>query len=202
MGYRDTGASVTLLIEGSVPSRYVSMTGETIEVISANGHADRVPLCKIHVMSEMVSGHITVALVPRTYTLPGYCQFLLGNNFGDELVPAKSVTDKTKTVTAAVTTRSMTRKRTHADTAVASSGESTCLKKLQNIHVNTAPPTDEAKLTPAAENSVLPHAQTETTNKQNADIGLSTFDDELGETMQALFNEQHDFNIGEITSSN
>ena len=200
MGYRDTGASVTLLIEGSVPSRYISMIGETIEVISANGHADRVPLCKIHVMSEMVSGHITVALVPRTYTLPGYCQFLLGNNFGDELVPAKSVTDKTKTVAAAVTTRSMTKKRTHADTAAASSGESTCSKTQQNIHVNTAPPTDEAKLTPTAENSVLPHAQTETTNKQNADIGLSTFDDELGETMQALFNEQHDFNIGEITS--
>ena len=134
VGYRDTGASVTLLIEGFVPSRYVSMTGETIEVISANGHADRVPLCKIHVMSEMVSGHITVALVPRTYTLPGYCQFLLGNNFGDELVPAKSVTDKTKTISAAVTTRSMTKKRTHADTAVASSGESTCSKTQQNIH--------------------------------------------------------------------
>ena len=131
MGYRDTGASVTLLIEGSVPSRYVSITGETIKVISANGHADHVPLCKMHVMSEMVSGHITVALVPRTYTLPGYCQFLLGNNFGEELVPAKSVTDKTKTVTAAVTTRSMTRKRTHADTAVASSGESTCSKTQQ-----------------------------------------------------------------------
>ena len=94
----------------------------------------------------------------------------------------------------------MTRKQTHADTAVASSGESTCLKARQNIHVNTAPPADEAKLTPAAENSVLPHAQTETTNKQNADISLSTFDDELGETMQALFNEQRDFNIGEITS--
>ena len=94
----------------------------------------------------------------------------------------------------------MKKKRTHADTAVASSGESTCSKTQQNIHVNTVPPTDEAKLTPTAENSVLPHAQTETTNKQNADIGLSTFDDELGETMQALFNEQHDFNIGEITS--
>ena len=32
MGYRDTGVSVALLIEGSVPSRYVSMRGETTEV--------------------------------------------------------------------------------------------------------------------------------------------------------------------------
>ena len=95
----------------------------------------------------------------------------------------------------------MTIKRKHADTAVASSGESTCSKTQQNIPVNTAPPTDEAKLTSAAaENSVLPLAQTETTNKQNADIGLHTFTDEVGETMQVLFKEHHDFNTGEITS--
>ena len=77
MGYRDTGVSVALLIEGSVPSRYVSMRGETIEVNSANGHADRVQLRKIHVTSDMVKGNTTAALVPQMYTLPGYCQFYL-----------------------------------------------------------------------------------------------------------------------------
>ena len=142
------------------------MTDETIEVISANGHADRVPLCKIYVMSDMVSGNITVALVSRTYTLHGYCQFLRGNYFGNELVSAQSDTDKMKTFTSAVTTRSMTSKRTHADSAVTSSDESTSSTTQQNIHVNTAPPTDEAKLTLTTENCVLPHAQTETTDKK------------------------------------
>ena len=77
MGYRGTVASVKLLIKGSVPSRYVSMTGETIEVISANGHANRMPLCKIHVMSDMVIGHITVELVPRTTHYPVIVSFYL-----------------------------------------------------------------------------------------------------------------------------
>ena len=94
----------------------------------------------------------------------------------------------------------MASKQIYADTAVTSSGESTSSKTQQNMHVNTLPPTDETNLTSTAKNSVLSHAQTETTDKQNADIGLHAFNDELGETMQALFNKQHDFNIGKIKS--
>ena len=123
MVYRDIGAYVTLLIEGSVPFRNVSMTGKTIKVISANEYTDRVPLCKILVTSDIVSGDIIVTLAPRRFTLPGFCQFLLGNNFGAELLFAKSVIDKTKNVTAAVTMRSKAAaksKQTHYTTLMLS----------------------------------------------------------------------------------
>ena len=93
-----------------------------------------------------------------------------------------------------------TTKRTHTDTALASSDENTSSTTQQKIRIKTAPPTDEVMLPSTAQNCLLPHAQIEKTVKQTTDIGLHIFNDELDKTMQTLFNEQHDFNLHEIMS--
>ncbi len=85
--WRDTGALVSCLREGSVPQSCLSPTGETVSVIGVtSSDVIEVPQYKVTVDSDMVKGEIKVALTPRTFGMPSSSlPFLLGNDFGPKL---------------------------------------------------------------------------------------------------------------------
>jgi hypothetical protein len=85
--WRDTGAKVSLLREGSVPLSCLKPTGEIVHVMGVNSvDAAEVPEYEMTVESPILSGRILVAVTPRTFCMPNAkYPFLLGNDFGPKL---------------------------------------------------------------------------------------------------------------------
>jgi hypothetical protein len=95
-GYRDSGAEVTLLLEGAVPDKYLKLTGKMVQLEFANGSRDEVPLAKVSMTSMGVCGQVQVGLVPRSYKFPNNVDLLLGNN-SDALCKSVKVVTRSQT---------------------------------------------------------------------------------------------------------
>jgi hypothetical protein len=101
--WRDTGAQISCLREGSVPDSHLTATGRFVPVIGvANSEIAEVPEYKIMVESDIVNGEMLVGLTPRSFGMPNATvPFLLGNDFGPKLMLSSMV--------GAVTTRRQAR---------------------------------------------------------------------------------------------
>ena len=85
--WRDTGAQISLLMEGCVPSSCLQMLDETecVTGVVSNDIVE-VPMCAIEVSSNIVNGVIKVALAPASFGIPNKnIPFLLGNDYGPRL---------------------------------------------------------------------------------------------------------------------
>jgi hypothetical protein len=101
--WRDTGAQISCLREGSVPESHLTATGRFVPVIGvANSEIAEVPEYKIMVELDIVNGEMLVGLTPRSFGMPNATvPFLLGNDFGLKLMLSSMV--------GAVTTRRQAR---------------------------------------------------------------------------------------------
>ena len=89
---RDTGASQTLMLEGILPLSESTSTHSDVLIKGVDGVIN-VPLHKVHLKSEMVSGPVTVGVRP-TLPIEGI-SILLGNDLAnDKLISNPIVTDR------------------------------------------------------------------------------------------------------------
>ena len=104
--YRDTGASISILREGTVPMKCLIPLNETIDLQSFCGTYSKVPMYKVRVTSEIVKNEccdIEIALAPEWFNWPINVCIIIGEDFGK----AVGLIYNVETVT--VVTRSMTR---------------------------------------------------------------------------------------------
>jgi transposase InsO family protein len=108
--WRDTGAQVSLLMQGSVPNSCLQATGDVVSVLGVtHSQACEVPLYKVKVSSPMVTGEIVVGLTPTSFGMPNSrVPLLLGNDHG----PKMSWEPKVDVTVSAVVTRRQARQAT------------------------------------------------------------------------------------------
>ena len=122
---RDTCSSQSMILEGSLPFSKVSATGENVLIQGIGMEIFSVPLHKINLKSELVSGPVVVGVRPEL-PVKGV-SMLLGNDLaGGKVLPDPIVTQKPCTLVdnnesdselfpACAVTRSMTRKAMQKD---------------------------------------------------------------------------------------
>ena len=93
---RDTGASQSLLLDGVVETSPETYTGSSVIITGIGGNSFTVPLHKIRLESDLVTGQVDVAVAP---VLPvAGVQLLLGNDLaGSKVVTDPIVTEKPET---------------------------------------------------------------------------------------------------------
>ena len=104
--YRDTGASVSILREGTVPMKCLIPLNETIDLQSFCETYSKVPMYRVRVTSEIVKNEcsdIEVALAPEWFNWPLNVCIIIGEDFGK----AVGLINNVETVT--VVTRSIAR---------------------------------------------------------------------------------------------
>lgn len=62
--YRDTGADVCVLLEGSVPAEFLTSENSSVTIHGFVGEARTVPLYAMHVECSQRAGKMIVAVVP------------------------------------------------------------------------------------------------------------------------------------------
>ena len=81
--YRDTGANVCILREGSVPLEYLTPLNRTIDLSGFYGGSNVSPVYKIKVESSVVKGEIVVAMAPSSCNFPRNCSLIVGEDYGE-----------------------------------------------------------------------------------------------------------------------
>ena len=77
-GYRDSGAAVTLLMEGAVPDDYLSPLNDTVWLEFANGSRDCSQLYRANIATSGKCGDVTLGIVPNSYRFPSGAKLLIG----------------------------------------------------------------------------------------------------------------------------
>jgi hypothetical protein len=90
MALRNTGASVCLLKEGSVPLGYLTPINQTIELKGFYGDAKHSPLYSMHVASSIVRGSIVVALSQAGCNWTVGVSLIVGNDYGVRFGPVET----------------------------------------------------------------------------------------------------------------
>lgn len=88
LGFRDSGAEVTLLKSGAVADNFLVALDRNLQLEFANGSCDRVPMFRANVATAGVCGEMCVGLVPESYKFPCNAQILIGNDYGVKLCGA------------------------------------------------------------------------------------------------------------------
>jgi Integrase zinc binding domain/Retroviral aspartyl protease len=81
--YRDTGADVCVLVEGSVPAKFLTFENSNITIHGFAGEAMTAPVYSMHVECTQLSGKMNVAVVPACTKLRDNAQLLIGNDYGE-----------------------------------------------------------------------------------------------------------------------
>ena len=90
---RDIGATQSLLLEGILPLGVSTSTGESAIAQGIEGGCVNIPLHKVNLVSDLVSGSVVVGTRP-TLPIKGV-SLLLGNDLGDgKVVADPKVTSK------------------------------------------------------------------------------------------------------------
>jgi hypothetical protein len=85
LGFRDSGADVTLLKSGAVPTNFLVALNRNMPLEFANSSSDSVPMYCVNVATAGVCGEMFVGLVPDGYKFPCNAQILIGNDYGIKL---------------------------------------------------------------------------------------------------------------------
>lgn len=94
---RDTGTTQSLLVENVLPLSEKSATGSRVLIQGVELGVIPVPLHKIHLTSDLVSGMVVVGVRP-TLSIEGV-SFLLGNDLaGEKVVPNLQVVNNVDSV--------------------------------------------------------------------------------------------------------
>jgi hypothetical protein len=102
LGFRDSGADVTLVKSGTVPDNFLSPLNKNMLLEFANGSNDSVPLYCVNVATAGVCGEMSVGLVPDNYKFPCNAQVLIGNDYGVKLSNVGAVTRSQTRATSSV----------------------------------------------------------------------------------------------------
>ena len=89
---RDTGSIQTLMVGDSKSLPLESNTGKSVSVRDVNGGTRYVPLYKVNLLSDVVSGEVVVGVVPRL-PMKGI-SFLLGNDVAGGRVKVSPIVSK------------------------------------------------------------------------------------------------------------
>ena len=90
---RDTGATQSLLLEGVLPLSVSTSTGESVIAQGIEGECLNVPLHKVNLVSDLVTGSVVLGTRP-TLPIKGV-SLLLGNDLaGGKVVADPKVTSK------------------------------------------------------------------------------------------------------------
>ena len=90
---RDTGATQSLLLEGVLPLSVSISTGESVIAQSIGGGCVNIPLHKVNLMSDLVTGSVVMGTRP-TLPIKGVSLFLGNDLAGGKVVADPKVTSK------------------------------------------------------------------------------------------------------------
>jgi hypothetical protein len=83
--YRDTGSTITLLKEGVIPDKYLTSLDCKINIQCMVGNCAEVCLYQANIRSKLLSGTITLGIVPDSCVFPKNTVMILGNDNGPEM---------------------------------------------------------------------------------------------------------------------
>lgn len=87
-GFRDTGADVCVLVEGSVPVEYLTSENVNTVLNGLLGPEQLVPVYSMYVDCSQFQGRLNVAVVPSGTKLRDGAHLLIGNDYGKIMVEA------------------------------------------------------------------------------------------------------------------
>ena len=79
-GFKDTGASVTIVREGIIPQQYLQSLHKTVELIVLCGSVQGIPLFRVTVQAESIRKVIDIAVVPAHFHMPDGLDMICGTD--------------------------------------------------------------------------------------------------------------------------